>query len=185
MRDIDLLLDLFKSQIKAINKVMTDIPDDCLHWQADDEANSIGLTVWHLARIADVTVTIILNGKNPMEQTWFTSGWAETTSYNPMGKGWMGSGMLTGFTQEDVAEIPQMTAANYRAYFNETYTALTQHLQALPEDGLAQNLEGMGSGKPVYFWYRLTIIDAMRHTGEIFALKAMWERIQKQAEETT
>ncbi len=184
MRDIDILLDLFKSQTKAINKVMTDIPDECLYWQADAEANSIGLTVWHLARIADVTATIILNSKTPMEQAWFTSGWAEKTNYNPMGKGWMGTGMLTGFTQEDVAEIPPMPAADYLAYFNETYTTLTQHLQALPADGLEQILEGMGNSKPVYFWYRLTIIDAMRHTGEIFALKAMWERTQQQAEPT-
>ena len=176
MRDIDMMLDLLEAQYNGMNRDVAELEATAVAWQPDPQANSIGLTIWHLGRVADFVLTHRIEGQDPDQQRWFTSGLAEETGYDPRGIGAAGMGILTGYTQEDVAAIPTMNLDDVLGYFNDVYEALLDHIKALPDGGLDAAVPGEGEQKSVYFWCRVILIDATRHMGEIQAIKAMWER---------
>jgi hypothetical protein len=69
-----------------------------------------------------------------------------------------------------------MNGGDLLAYHNEVYTELLAHLQELPEQGLDAPVPGEGNQRSVYFWYRVVLLDATRHMGEMQALKSMWQQ---------
>jgi len=178
MRDIDIMLDLLEAEYNGMNKDVAEMVglETAVNWQPDSEANSINLTVWHLARVADFCLSHRIEGQDPDQQRWFTDGLAEKTGYDPRGVGAGGMGILTGYTREDVAAIPPFDFSDTLGYFNGVYENLLDHLKALPDGGLDAPVPGEGEQKSVYFWCRVILIDATRHQGEIQAIKAMWER---------
>jgi hypothetical protein len=172
----DVLYDLLETQHKAVNNEFAGLGEEALNWRPDAEANSIAITLWHLARVADFVLTHRLEGRPVEEQRWFSDGQAERTGYDPRGVGAGGMGILTGYTQEEVAALPPMSGDDLQAYHHTVYTALLAHLAALPDDSLAQPVPGEGTQRPHYFWYRVILLDATRHMGEMQAIKALWQR---------
>jgi hypothetical protein len=77
MQAAQILLDLLETQQKAINSEFSDLSDEALNWRPDAEANSIGITLWHLGRVADFALSHRLEGRPVEEQRWFSGGWAE------------------------------------------------------------------------------------------------------------
>jgi hypothetical protein len=177
MQGKEVLRDLLETQQKAVNNELGALSADALNWRPDAAANSIGITIWHLGRVADFVLSHRLEGRAVEEQRWFCSGWAEKTGYDPRGIGAGGMGILTGYSQEEVAALPPMGGDDLLAYHHEAYTALLAHLADLPEEALDGPVPGEGQQRSVYFWYRVVLLDAMRHLGEMQALKAMWERV--------
>ncbi len=176
MTAIEMMLRMFRAQVEAINELVGGISAECLNWQPDDGANSINHTVWHLARSADVVANVIMPANSLDNQAWYRSGWVEKTGYDPAGLGYQGWGILTGYTQEQVAGVPLLSADNLRHYFNEVYTALLTGLENSSADIFDQPCTDVGAPMTNYFWYDLTLVDNIRHTGEMLAIKAMWER---------
>jgi hypothetical protein len=176
MQAIQILLDLLETQQKAINSEFSELGDEALNWRPDAEANSIGITLWHLGRVADFVLSHRIEGRPAAEQRWFSGGWAEQTGYDPRGIGSGGMGILTGYTQEEVAALPSMSGSDLLAYHNQVYESLLAYLQALPEGGLDIPVPGEGEQRSVYFWCRIVLLDATRHLGEMQALKQMWSR---------
>lgn len=181
MQGKEILHDLLETQSKAINSELGELSAAALSWRPDEEANSIGVTIWHLARVADFVLTHRLEGRPVEEQRWFTDGWAERTGYDPRGIGAGGMGILTGYTQAEVAALPALHSDDLLAYHNAVYAAVLQHLRELPEEQLPIPVPGAGAQRPHYFWYRVILLDATRHFGELQALKAMWQRRQRDA----
>ncbi len=177
MQGKEILHDLLETQHKAINSEFGELNKEALNWRPDAEANSIGITLWHLGRVADYVLTHRLEGRPAEEQRWFSGGWAEKTGYDPRGIGAGGMGILTGYTQEEVAVLPAISGDDLLAYHNAVYSALLEHLKALPEERLSEPVPGEGNQRPYYFWFRVILLDATRHLGEMQALKAMWVRI--------
>jgi hypothetical protein len=176
MQAAQILLDLLETQQKAINSEFSDLSDEALNWRPDAEANSIGITLWHLGRVADFALSHRLEGRPVEEQRWFSGGWAEKTGYDPCGIGAGGMGILTGYSQAEVAALPALGGADLLAYHNEVYESLLDHVRQLPEGGLDEPVPGEGQQRSHFFWYRIILVDAMRHLGEMQALKAMWSR---------
>lgn len=176
MRDIEILLDLFEAQQQGMSKELEQLSEETLNWRPDNEANSIAVTLWHLGRVADFVLTHRLEGRPVEEQRWFSGGWAEKTGYDPRGIGSRGMGILTGYTQTEVAALPQMRGRDLLAYHDQVYQELQTYLQNLPERGLDAPVPGEGDQRTSYFWSRVILLDATRHLGEIQALKAMYNR---------
>ncbi|MBX3061230.1 MAG: DinB family protein [Anaerolineae bacterium] len=176
MQAKEILRDLLESQQKGINSECGELSADVLNWRPDAAANSIGITIWHLARVADFVFTHRLEGRPIEEQRWFSDGWAEKTGYDPRGLGAGGMGILTGYNQEEVAALPNMSGEELLAYHNTVYAGLLAHLAELTDEGLDGPVPGEGQQRTVYFWYRVVLLDATRHLGEMQALKAMWAR---------
>lgn len=176
-----ILLDLIKATADdetGLRLVIKNLPMAAIAWRPDAEANSIGLTVWHISRTFDVFKVRLLEGKSPNEELWHLNGWRDKTGYDPRGTGWDGFGNLAGYTQDEVSQVPIMTAEDQLAYFDQVVTALINWVEATPEESLHQTSVGFPEEEmTAYGWLKFGIlIDVREHIGEIKAIKAMWER---------
>lgn len=175
MQDVELYAHLLGALSAWAHLEVAELEMAELTWQPDAEGNSIAVTVWHFSRWLDVTARLILE-KGPEEELWLTHGWAERTGYHPQGKGWQGLGVVTGYTLQEVAEIPLLNAQELLSYLDQVCETLKLALRTLPSS--ERLLE------PISEHDRLTkgqllqrvFMGSCGHMGEIEALKAMMKR---------
>jgi ketosteroid isomerase-like protein len=172
MIDREVLADLVVDLTAGIHQAITGLSAQELAWQPDAEGNSIGVTVWHISRGLDVLKVRFLE-QPALAELWHTQGWVQKTGYDPRGIGTGGLGILTGYTLEEVAAIPQLTAENLLAYLDQAAEALRQYLLSLSEEALAQTKVAMGESLTAYQLIKGILLGCVGHLGEIEALKAL------------
>ena len=141
MQGNELYADLIASLAEGIHSEVGKLSPQQLDWQPDAEGNSIGVTVWHVARWLDV-IARVFQGRPPADELWLTQGWAERTGYQPQGIGYRGLGALTGYTQQEVAAIPHLSAAESLAYLDQACEAQRKNKEKQP------NKEGLNQPQP-------------------------------------
>lgn len=171
-----ILLDLLQTYKDGIDSSLKDLPSAAWTYQPDPAANHIAVTIWHLARLMDMFVVMRLLNKSIDEEQWFTNGWLKKTNYDPRGKGARGLGVLIGYTAEEMLQVPVLSIEDMKKYFDDTHTALVDIIKNLPPENLEEKAPGGDPQRTYYEWVRLCLIDGIRHTGEILAIKSMWER---------
>ena len=176
MTDKEVLIDLMSDVGTEIRDEIGDMTAEELAWQPDPQANSIGVTVWHIARWLDVLAVRILHTGAAEDELWHAQGWAGRTGYDPRGIGASGLGNVTGYTMEEVAAIPQMTATDLLAYLDSTIQAVNTRISEMPHEALHAKVPGIGKSRTAYGWVKLLLKGCMGHVGEIQALKSMRER---------
>ena len=176
----DVLIDLLADNRRRLQRVFDAMSDACLVWRPDPEANNITITVWHMARILDVFLTQQAKGDAPEQECWFQHGWARQTGYDPRGRGQNGWGMLTGYTPEEVAALPPLTREQVLGYLDQVYAAVKSFLAGTPIEKLLTPAAGFDGKYSQYQCIQMAMMDNVRHLGEIFAIKARWERQLKQ-----
>jgi hypothetical protein len=179
MAHAEVLIDILDDLAERLHQTVAGIPYAAIAWRPDSEANSIALTLWHVARAFDVLNTRVLAQQPPEQELWQTAGWAARTGYDPRGIGYAGIGNLSGYTQVEVAAVPVLAADDLLAYFDQASSALRASLAALPAEMLHPPAELLPDQPPPYIWARNFLMDAREHLGEIKAVKAMWERRQR------
>jgi hypothetical protein len=172
----DVLIDLLEDNRRRLRRVFGAMRDDCLVWRPEVDANSIAITIWHMARILDVFLTQQAKGDLPEEECWFQQGWAAQTGYDPRGIGSNGWGMLTGYTPEEVAAIPPITREQVLGYLDQVYDGVKEYLAGTPIEKLLTPAAGFDGKYTKYQCIQMALMDNVRHLGEIFAIKARWER---------
>ena len=135
--------------------------DAALHWRPAHEMNSIGDTVWHVARWLDLVTTWLENSSSE-RQHWIADGWAERTGYDPRGVGTDGIGAISGYTFAEVEAIPALRADQLRQYVAAVCDDAIPRLRAA-DDAAAQRYKGVIQG-------------TFGHLGEIAALRTLYER---------
>ena len=145
----------------ATERQLAGTPDAALHWRPARETNSIGDTVWHVARWLDL-VGMWLQHAAPERQHWIADGWAERTSYDPRGLGTDGLGAISGYTFDEVEAIPKLRADELLAYLGAVCDDVIPRLRAA-DDAAAQRYKGVVQG-------------IFGHLGEIAALRTLYER---------
>jgi hypothetical protein len=153
-----------------------DMTAEELAWQPDPQANSIGVTVWHVARWLDVLAVRILGTGSADDELWHTQGWAGKTGYDPRGLGASGLGNVTGYTVEEVAAIPPMRAADLLTYLDSVIKAVNSRIAGLAEGALHEKVPGIGKSRTAYQWIKLLLKGGLGHLGEIQTLKSLHER---------
>ncbi len=172
---VDVMTDLLDAQVRSIHGDLEDATEEMIHWHAHENANTIAVTIWHFSRIADMVANVILSDKEPSQQFWFTDGYAEKYDYNPLGKGIREWGILTGFTPEEMHEIPEISKEDTLAYFDKAFESVKTHIEGMNDEAFDAPISGAGGDRSAYYWTRLIVVDATRHMGEIQALKTMWQ----------
>lgn len=172
----DVLIDLLADNQRRLHRVLTIMPDECLYWKPDRESNNIAVTVWHMARILDVFMTQQAKGDHVESECWFRSGWIAQTGYDPRGFGQNGWGMLTGYTLEEVTAIPDLKREHLIGYLDEVYAAVSAYLANTSITQLLEPGVGFEGRYTRYQCIQMALLDNIRHLGEIFALKARWDR---------
>src|SRR3954451_15153743 len=131
MTDIEVLVDLIQALSARLRRRVAVLSAAELAWQPDNEGNSIGVTVWHFSRWLDVLAVRLLQDRPAEEELWFSRGWAARAGYDPRGIGYRGYGVLTGYTLEEVAAIPALSATDLLAYHDQASEAIQAQLRAL------------------------------------------------------
>lgn len=176
----DVLIDLLEDNRRRLRRVFGAISDECVMWKPEPEANNIAVTVWHMARIFDVFLTQQAKGGLAEEECWYRHGWAEQTGYDPRGIGQNGWGMLTGYTQEEVAALPQLTREQMLGYLDEVYDMVKEYLASTPMKKMQTPAVGFDGRYTKYQCIQMALLDNIRHLGEVYAIKARWDRHIKQ-----
>lgn len=171
MRDTELMAKWFEDVGARVRAQLKGLDEDALEWRADDRGNNVRETVWHMARWIDV-LTRILGGTQPSTERWFTDGWAQRTGYDPRGIGADGFGVLTGYSFQEVLEIPRLTTTELIGYLDSVIGPLAQRLRALPDDEAAARAVRRATG---------ILQGCFAHVGEIDALLAIRERSAQRA----
>jgi hypothetical protein len=181
MRDVELLADLLERLVRDVRAEIGELTPEELSWQPDPEANTIGVTVWHFSRWLDMLAVQALVNRPAAVELWQARGWAARTGYDPRGIGYLGLGLLTGYTQAEVAAVPRLTADQLLEYLEQVSGALRDQLLALSSEALYQPTPGLGGKRKVYDLLISVLTGCFGHVGEIEALKAMRERALRRA----
>ncbi len=176
----DVLIDLLEDNRRRLQRGLDKMSDDCVQWNPEPNANNIAITIWHMARILDVFLTRNAKGELPAEECWFRLGWADRTGYDPRGIGQNGWGMLTGYTQEEVAAMPPMTREQVLGYLDNVYDAVKDYLAGMSGEKLLAPCAGFEGKYSKYQCIQMALMDNIRHLGEIFAIESSWKRRKKQ-----
>ncbi len=64
-----------------------------------------------------------LEQRQALAEQWHIQGWSSKTAYDPRGIGTGGLGILAGYTQEEVAAIPVLSAEELLAYLEALVSA--------------------------------------------------------------
>ena len=172
----DVLIDLLEDNRRRLQRVFGVMGDECVFWKPESDANNIVITVWHMARMFDVFLTQQARGCNSEEECWFRHGWAEQTGYDPRGSGQNGWGMLTGYTQEEVAALPPLTREQVLGYLDQVYDTVRDYLANTPMEKLLMPGTGFEGRYSQYQCIQMALLDNVRHLGEIYAIKSSWDR---------
>lgn len=177
MNENEVLIDLLEDNRRRLKRALPAMSDECLTWKPDIGANNILITLWHMGRILDVFVNRQARGC-PEEEIWTRGGWARQTGYDPSGIGQNGWGMLTGYTQADLALMPTLTRSQVLGYLDEVYDGVKEFLRNTSEEGLFTAGVGFEGKYTLYQCIQMALLDNVRHLGEIFAIQATWNRRQ-------
>jgi len=172
MNDLELLAELIDDLARDLRPVIEPLSPEELAWLPAPQSNSIGVTIWHIARGVDFLATRVLQGKPPEAELWHAAGWRVKTGYDPRGLGYDGWGVLTGYTWEEVLAIPGLTAAEYLEYLEQACQALSPLVRSLSSEVAQQPAPGLLDGKLTYWqWSKAFYKGFQAHVGEILAIK--------------
>ncbi len=179
MNCTDVLVDILQHFGFGLHRTIKDLPKEALQWQPDLEANNIALTVWHICRALDLLKVKILENQPDQKQLWYAMGWASRAGYDPRGLGTGGFGNLSGYSLEQVREVPILSAEEALEYFDQVHSALNDYLMNMNMEALEQPPIGWPSTagecpESVYIVLIMFLMDVREHLGEIKAIKAMW-----------
>src|SRR5712692_5315856 len=181
MTSVEMLADLVTTLSNGIHKEVAGLSVPELTWQPDAEGNSIGVTVWHISRGLDVLKVRFLEQQQALAEQWRTQGWGKQTGYDPRGIGTGGLGILSGYTQEEVAAIPVLSAEEHLAYLDQVSDALRQYLLSLPEGPLSRPIMFAGERLTAYQVIKEIVLGCVGHLGELEALKALQIRARQRS----
>lgn len=180
MTDLELLAELIEELSRDLHPEIEPLTDEELNWNPGPQANSIGVTLWHMARGMDFLGTRVLQARPAEEEYWHTKGWREKTGYDPRGIGYGGWGVVTGYAWEDVLGIPKFTAQEIMEYFDQSCHALSKQVRKLDQETAAEPVGEFMKGRLTRFqWVKQFYKGFQAHVGEIMAIKAGMARAKE------
>ena len=179
----EVLIDLARDNQRRLHRVVAEMTEDCLHWKPDLGGNSIAVTVWHMGRLFDVFLTQFVKGTGAESESWFGCGWAARTGYDPRGIGRDGWGSVNGYTAEEVAAMPRFEQEQLMGYFDDVMERVARYLSETSMEEMQETAPGLGRKYSKYQCVQMALLDNARHLGEVYALKAMWERARARERE--
>ena len=176
MNDVETFSELYGRFVANARSQIEGLGAEALAWQPDPGGNSIGVTVWHFARWMDILGARIMQDLPAEHEQWHTQGWADRTGYDPRGIGSRGFGAVTGYTLEEVAAIPALSAEELLTYLDQGFAVVRAQLSRLSSQALQEEKPGQGVEGTLFDWLVRLTAGFFGHLGEVAALKAMRER---------
>lgn len=173
MTEIELLAELIEDLPRDLGRHIEPLTQEQIDWHPRFEGNSIGVTLWHLARGMDFLANRAIKGRPAEEEMWCTAGWLDRTGYDPRGVGYGGWGVLTGYTWEEVLALPSMSGAEHLEYLGAAAADLGAAVRGMSAEEMASPITAFNDGKYTYRqWIKTFYKGFQAHVGEILAIKA-------------
>ncbi len=172
MRAQDAYISQIQTMTDEINATLDEMPADLIHRRPGPSLNPVGWNFWHLLRIWDLELNVLIQQRDPSEDSWHRGNFTEKSGYNPDGKGARNAGTGMGYSDAEVDEV-QIPLAVIREY--------QQFLQQETEQYL-RNADDAELNRQTTFWRGETscskIVEQMirngwMHYGEIRYAKGM------------
>ena len=162
----DLMADGYGRITDTIKKVLKDLNREDLNWQPRPDCNSIGWTVWHLARVQDAQIADLMK----KEQLWIKDKWYVKFRRNADTED-------TGFghTPDDVTAFKSPTSSILLDYLKVTVEQSIKFFPTLSKSDLDRELnEPWFQPLPTVGVRVISILsDGLLHAGEAAYLRGL------------
>ena len=161
----DLIIDGYNRIFEILDPALKGVSQGELNQQPKPDTNSLGWTIWHLARgqdaqIADLAIT---------DQLWIKDGWHKkfNRAADPSDTGF-------GDTSEQVAAFKSPTAKVMLEYCHAVVTASLRYLKSVDEKELNRTLDEPYDPKPTVGTRIVSIMaDSLIHAGEVSYIRGL------------
>ena len=152
----EFLKELLLKENNLLSEIISSLSEDDLYWQPGSESNSIGWTIWHIARVEDMWIQFF--SKREIEK-WESEGWH--TIFNLPTR-------QTGFrhTPDQISSFPHININTLMEYRKSVRSSTTEFIGRLEE----QDYEiTPWSDKPDMWWHNFSIINMLQQLlGELY-----------------
>ena len=134
------------------------------YWQPTIHTNHIAWLVWHMARVEDRWVNLILRETS---EVWKADGWADRFKMSPESSG-------GGQTMEEVWAMPDIPLADLMAYFKAVRAKTRQYLDQVTDADLLKEHRHprLGLVKGIWIIGHL-LVEQSQHTGQVALIRGM------------
>jgi hypothetical protein len=161
-----LILDGYDRMPQELEEVLKGLKKTDLDWQPKTECNSIGWTVWHLARVQDAQIAELMNEEQVyLKQKWYAKFERPT---DPKDTGF-------GDTPQDVASFKSPSANVLSGYIRSTIDQSKTYINAISNTELDRVLdEPWFQPRPTVAVRLVSILaDGHQHIGEASYIRGL------------
>ena len=160
--------ELFSKEYNLLAEIISDLSEDDLYWQPSKESNSIGWTIWHIARVEDMWIQFF--SKRGIEQ-WESENWHTVFDLPTRQTGFR-------YTPEQISSFPHIDINTLMAYQESVRSSTTEFLDKLQQPDYTTT---PWSDRPDMWWHNFSIINMLQqllgelyqHIGQIAYIKGL------------
>lgn len=143
-----------------LDKVISDLSDEQLHFQAGPDVQPIAFSLWHYVRTEDNIIRFVIQRRPTV---WLEGGWPEKFGLDPRAQG-------TGMTDEEAGALRINSLPDWRTYQSQVWAATDQYLSSLDAARLEQDrvtIRPVGEMSLLDGLAGMCLTHGYRHLGEI------------------
>lgn len=167
--------DQFRTLVEMLDKQLAEVDDATLAKRPSPSLNPPGFIAWHLTRVWDMDINLLIGGRPPNEDAWHRGGFNDELGYEPLGNGPRGSGLGFGYSDTEVDALPHR-AEVLRRYLAMVLEETEAYLAGVGDADLHAAIERpgtpFGSFTPAARLQH-AIAHGWNHTGEFRMTKSM------------
>jgi hypothetical protein len=167
---------VYQEQVDAmstmLSNVVSDVDDEVLAKRPGRDLNPLGFIYFHILRVWDLDLNVLIQGRPPTEDAWHRGGYTEELGYSPDGKGGRGTGIGFGYTDEEVDEVPYRLAA-LRRYHEQLADETRTYLSSADDDELKRETTFLGQPSSTGMRVQHIVAHSWNHVGEMRMSKGM------------
>lgn len=165
-------LEQISAMSDALAKFVEDLSDEQLATRPGPYLNPPGFIYFHLLRVWDLDLNVIINGRPIEQDAWHRGSYSDDLGYSPDGKGGGGLGLGFGFTDHDVNEVPYRMEP-LRRYHQQLMDETRALLDGASDQDIEREVRFRDNMVTVGARLQHTVAHCWNHTGELRMTKSM------------
>jgi hypothetical protein len=155
-----------------LTNVVTEVDDLTLARRPGPELNPLGFIYFHILRVWDMDLNVLITGGTPANDAWHRGGYTDELGYDPDGKGGRGLGIGFGYTDEEVDAVP-CRLAPLRSYHEQLAAETRAYLAGAGDDELSREVVAVGQPSTTGARVQHIVAHSWNHIGEMRLSKCL------------